>query len=84
MKGFRIELTLQGKTLDEIELRYTSSGTEVRQTKEDGKEVSYVSDFKNPHFFDAYLEIIASYSNQLLSNEELKLSSGAFLYDSEE
>jgi len=81
MKGFIIELTLQGDVLDEIELRDTLPGTEIRGIKVNGEDISPKPVFRDSAFFDTYREILASYENHILSNGKLRLSSHSFVYD---
>ncbi len=81
MIGLKIRLLQGNEVLDEIELRDTRPGTEVRQKIEWGGTVHTTTSFKNSTFLETYTRILSGYTPKLMSNEQLSLSINSFLYD---
>jgi len=84
MIGLRIKLTLDGKLLDEIELRGSSLGTDVLEKIRDSEErAPFQIHFRDSTPSERYKRIMDSYYLKIMSNQHFELSVSSFLYNEE-
>lgn len=83
MIGLNIKVTLDGKTIDEIEIRDLRPGTLVKKITYEGEAVT--SSQQTPKGWDnVYREIVDQYTPILMSNEKLVFSTRSFVYSENE
>lgn len=85
MIGLRFKLTQivtgNEELLEDMELISNDSKTKIRNLKGTQKDFFLVSELEKLNLYEASQRAFLSYHHKLMSNERLRLSVNAFLYD---